>query len=109
VIVAEQAGNPVAARAGADQAARAGAAAQAGGNMEGKEAPFGLGAPGLFAASPPGTSAGAVNSFHDSYTAAGGLVPTAHMLLGEVSPGGVGTGLYSMLVFVLLAWFIAAL
>jgi K+-transporting ATPase ATPase A chain len=109
VIVAEQGGNPIVARAGADQAQRAGAAAQAGGNMEGKETRFGIGASGLFAASTTGTSTGAVNSFHDSYTAAGGLVPTAQMLLGEVSPGGVGTGLYSMLVFVLLAVFIAGL
>jgi K+-transporting ATPase ATPase A chain len=77
--------------------------------MEGKETRFGVGASALFAASTTGTSTGAVNSFHDSYTAAGGLVPTAHMLLGEVSPGGVGTGLYSMLVFVLLAVFIAGL
>jgi K+-transporting ATPase ATPase A chain len=109
VVVAEQAGNPIVARAGVDQAHRAGIAAQAGGNMEGKETRFGIGASGLFAASTTGTSTGAVNSFHDSYTAAGGLVPTAQMLLGEVSPGGVGTGLYSMLVFVLLAVFIAGL
>ena len=109
VIVAEQAGNPIVARAGVDQGQRAGAAAQAGGNMEGKETRFGIGASGLFAAATTGTSAGAVNSFHDSYTAVGGLVPTALMLLGEVSPGGVGSGLYSMLVFVLLAVFIAGL
>ncbi|HYN18773.1 MAG TPA: potassium-transporting ATPase subunit KdpA [Actinomycetes bacterium] len=109
VIVAEQAGNPVVERAGVDQAATSGAAAQAGGNMEGKETRFGIGASGTFAASTTGTSTGAVNSFHDSYTAIGGLVPTAHMLLGEVSPGGVGTGLYGMLVFVLLAVFIAGL
>jgi K+-transporting ATPase ATPase A chain len=100
VIVAEQAGNPIVARAGADQAA---------GNMEGKESRFGVGASATFAAATTGTSTGAVNSFHDSYTAAGGLVPTAHMLLGEVSPGGVGSGLYGMLVFVLLAVFIAGL
>jgi len=100
VIVAEQAGNPIVARAGADQAA---------GNMEGKETRFGVGASATFAAATTGTSTGAVNSFHDSYTAAGGLVPTAHMLLGEVSPGGVGSGLYGMLVFVLLAVFIAGL
>ncbi|HSO52417.1 MAG TPA: potassium-transporting ATPase subunit KdpA [Actinomycetes bacterium] len=108
-ILAEQAGNPVVARAGADQAAVGGPQAQAGGNMEGKEVRFGIGASGAFAASTTGTSTGAVNSFHDSYTAIGGLVTTAHMLLGEVSPGGVGTGLYGMLVFVLLAVFIAGL
>jgi potassium-transporting ATPase potassium-binding subunit len=100
VVVAEQAGNPIVARAGVDQA---------GGNMEGKETRFGVGASALFAAATTGTSTGAVNSFHDSYTAAGGLVPTAQMLLGEVSPGGVGSGLYSMLVFVLLAVFVAGL
>jgi potassium-transporting ATPase potassium-binding subunit len=109
VIVAEQAGNPIVERAGADQAAATGASAQAGGNMEGKETRFGIGASGTWAASTTGTSTGAVNSFHDSYTAVGGLVPAAHMLLGEVSPGGVGTGLYGMLVFVLLAVFIAGL
>ncbi|HEX7146192.1 MAG TPA: potassium-transporting ATPase subunit KdpA [Actinomycetota bacterium] len=108
-VVAEQAGNPVVARAGADPAAAGGPQAQAGGNMEGKEVRFGIGASGTFAASTTGTSTGAVNSFHDSYTAIGGLVPTAHILLGEVSPGGVGTGLYGMLVFVLLAVFIAGL
>jgi K+-transporting ATPase ATPase A chain len=106
-VVAEQAGNPIVERAGPDQAAAADA--QAGGNMEGKEVRFGIGASATFAAATTGTSTGAVNSFHDSYTAVGGLVTTAHMLLGEVSPGGVGTGLYSMLVFVLLAVFIAGL
>jgi K+-transporting ATPase ATPase A chain len=108
-VAAEQAGNPIVARAGVDQAAASGTGAQAGGNMEGKEVRFGIGASGTFAASTTGTSAGAVNSSHDSYTAIGGLVPTAHMLLGEVSPGGVGAGLYGMLVFVLLAVFIAGL
>jgi potassium-transporting ATPase potassium-binding subunit len=109
VIAAEQAGNPIVERAGADQAAASGSAAQAGGNMEGKEVRFGIGASGAWAASTTGTSTGAVNSFHDSYTAVGGLVTVSHMLLGEVSPGGVGTGLYGMLVFVLLAVFIAGL
>jgi K+-transporting ATPase ATPase A chain len=108
-IVAEQAGNPIVERAGVDQAAAAGTGAQAGGNMEGKEVRFGIGASGAWAASTTGTSTGAVNSFHDSYTAVGGLVTVSHMLLGEVSPGGVGTGLYGMLVFVLLAVFIAGL
>ena len=99
-IVAEQAGNPSVARAGV---------AQPGGNLEGKETRFGVGGSALFAASTTGTSTGAVNSSHDSYTAIGGLVATSQMLLGEVSPGGVGAGLYSMLVFVLLAVFIAGL
>jgi potassium-transporting ATPase potassium-binding subunit len=109
VIVAEQGGNPIMKRAGVDQAAASGSAAQAGGNMEGKEVRFGIGASGAWAASTTGTSTGAVNSVHDSYTAVGGLVTVSHMLLGEVSPGGVGTGLYGMLVFVLLAVFIAGL
>jgi potassium-transporting ATPase potassium-binding subunit len=108
-ILAEQAGNPIVARSGVDQAAAGGTLAQAGGNMEGKEVRFGIGASGTWAASTTGTSTGAVNSFHDSYTAIGGLVTVSHMLLGEVSPGGVGTGLYGMLVFVLLAVFIAGL
>jgi potassium-transporting ATPase potassium-binding subunit len=99
-IVAEQAGNPIVARAGV---------AQPGGNLEGKETRFGVGGSPRFAASTTGTSTGAVNSSHDSYTAIGGLVATSQMLLGEVSPGGVGAGLYSMLVFVLLAVFIAGL
>jgi K+-transporting ATPase ATPase A chain len=108
-VTAEQAGNPIVARAGVDQQAAAGALAQAGGNMEGKEVRFGIGASATFAASTTGTSTGAVDSFHDSYTAIGGMVPLSHMLLGEVSPGGVGAGLYGMLVFVLLSVFIAGL
>jgi potassium-transporting ATPase potassium-binding subunit len=108
-VLAEQAGNPIVERAGVDQGQRDGVAAEAGGNMEGKEVRFGIGASGVWAASTTGTSTGAVNSFHDSYTAIGGLATTSHMLLGEVSPGGVGSGLYGMLVFVLLAVFIAGL
>jgi K+-transporting ATPase ATPase A chain len=108
-VVAEQAGNPIVHRAGVDQAAQSGVDAQTGGNMEGKEVRFGIGASATFAASTTGTSSGAVDSFHDSYTAIGGLVALSSMLLGEVSPGGVGTGLYGMLVFVLLAVFIAGL
>ena len=105
-VTAEQQGNPVAERAGVNAAA---SASQPGGNMEGKETRYGIGASGTFAATTTGTSTGAVNSFHDSFTAVGGLVPTSNMLLGEVSPGGVGTGLYGMLVFVLLSVFIAGL
>jgi potassium-transporting ATPase potassium-binding subunit len=103
---AEQQGNSVVGRAGVDQAATA---AQAGGNMEGKEVRFGIGASGTYAASTTGTSTGAVDSFHDSYTPIGGLVPTWNIVLGEVSPGGVGTGLYGLLVFVVLAVFLAGL
>jgi potassium-transporting ATPase potassium-binding subunit len=91
-VTAEQAGNPIVARAGVDQQAAAGALAQAGGNMEGKEVRFGIGASATFAASTTGTSTGAVDSFHDSYTAIGGMVPLSHMLLGEVSPGGSAPG-----------------
>jgi K+-transporting ATPase ATPase A chain len=80
-----------------------------GGNMEGKEARLGPEASGLFAASTTGTSTGAVNSTHDSYTPLGGAVPLVNIMLGEVSPGGVGAGLCGMLVFALLAVFIAGL
>ena len=80
-----------------------------GGNMEGKEVRFGTAMSGLFAASTTGTSTGAVNSAHDSYTPLGGAVPLVHMMLGEVSPGGTGAGLYAILVFALLAVFIAGL
>ena len=82
---------------------------QAGGNLEGKEVRFGPAASGLFAASTTGTSTGAVNAAHDSFTPLGGAAPLVNMLLGEVSPGGVGAGLYGMLVFALLAVFIAGL
>jgi len=81
----------------------------AGANMEGKEVRFGAPASALFAASTTGTSTGAVNSSHDSFTPLGGAVPLVNMMLGEVSPGGVGSGLYGMLVFALLAVFIAGL
>ena len=84
-------------------------ATQSGGNLEGKEVRFGPTASGLFAASTTGTSTGAVISAHDSFTAFGGTVPLVNMMLGEVSPGGVGAGLYGMLVFALLAVFIAGL
>jgi K+-transporting ATPase ATPase A chain len=78
-------------------------------NMEGKEVRFGAATSALFAASTTGTSTGAVDSSHDSFTPGGGTVPLVNMLLGEVSPGGVGAGLYGMLVFVLLAVFISGL
>lgn len=84
-------------------------ATQPGGNLEGKEMRFGPTASGLFAASTTGTSTGAVISSHDSFTAFGGTVPLVNMMLGEVSPGGVGAGLYGMLIFALLAVFIAGL
>jgi K+-transporting ATPase ATPase A chain len=82
---------------------------QSGGNLEGKEVRFGPVASGVFAASTTGTSTGAVIASHDSFTPGGGAVPLVNMMLGEVSPGGVGAGLYGMLVFALLAVFIAGL
>jgi potassium-transporting ATPase potassium-binding subunit len=80
-----------------------------GGNMEGKEARFGIAASALFATVTTATSTGAVNSAHDSFTALGGLIPLANMQLGEIVFGGVGSGLYSMIVFVVLTVFIAGL
>ncbi len=79
------------------------------GNYEGKEIRFGPAASGLFAASTTGTSTGAVIASHDSFTPLGGAVPLVNMMLGEVSPGGVGAGLYGILIFALLAVFIAGL
>jgi K+-transporting ATPase ATPase A chain len=84
-------------------------AEQAGGNAEGKEVRFGPSASGVFAATTTGTSTGAVNAAHDSFTPAGGAAPLVNIMLGEVSPGGVGAGLYGMLVFAILAVFIAGL
>ena len=81
----------------------------AGGAMEGKEVRLGAAASALFAASTTGTSTGAVNSFHDSYTGLGGGVTLLNMMLGEVAPGGVGAGLYGMLVLAVLAVFLAGL
>jgi potassium-transporting ATPase potassium-binding subunit len=102
----EQRGNPQLARLGVDQAA---STKQPGGNMEGKEARFGIAASALFATITTATSCGAVNSLHDSYTPLGGLVPLFQMQLGEVVFGGVGTGLYSMLIFAIIGVFIAGL
>ncbi|WP_296137964.1 potassium-transporting ATPase subunit KdpA [uncultured Tessaracoccus sp.] len=81
----------------------------AGAPLEGKEARFGLVQSVVYAATTTLTSTGAVNSMHDSYTALGGLVPTANMLLGEIAPGGVGSGLYGMLVIAIIAVFVAGL
>ena len=82
---------------------------QAGGNMEGKEVRFGITDSALFATVTTDASCGAVNSMHDSFTPLGGLVPLTNILLGEVVFGGVGAGLYGMLVFVVMAVFIAGL
>ena len=81
----------------------------AGGALEGKEARFGEASSALFAASTTGTSTGAVNSFHDSFTAVGGGTALLNMMLGEVTPGGVGSGLYGILVMAVLAVFLAGL
>ena len=101
---AEARGNPL--LAGTDQQA---SAMQSGGNMEGKEVRFGIANSALFATVTTDASCGAVNSMHDSYTPLGGLVPLANIMLGEVIFGGVGAGLYGILVFVILAVFIAGL
>jgi potassium-transporting ATPase potassium-binding subunit len=102
----ETAGNPRLDDLGASQAVTS---YQGGGNMEGKDVRFGSAACGLWAASTTGTSNGSVDCMHDSMTALGGGVALAHMVFGEVSPGGVGVGLNGLLVFAILAVFIAGL
>jgi len=102
----EQAGNPILTAHGVDQGA---SAAQAGGNMEGKEARFGIASTALFATMTTDASCGAVNGMHDSFTPLGGLVPLANILLSEVIFGGVGAGLYGMLLFVIVTVFITGL
>ena len=103
---AEQVGNPLLAPLGVDQTA---SGLQSGGNMEGKETRFGINASSLFAVVTTAASCGAVNSMHDSFTPLGGMVPMVMMQLGEVVFGGTGTGLYGMLVFAILAVFMAGL
>lgn len=105
-VAAEQSGNPALTALGVDQTA---SAQQAGGNMEGKEARFGIVNSGLWAVVTTAASNGSVNSMHDSYTPIGGLVPMWLMQLGEVIYGGVGSGLYGMIVFAIVAVFIAGL
>ncbi|MGO8803986.1 potassium-transporting ATPase subunit KdpA [Candidatus Binatus sp.] len=105
-IWAEQRGNPQFSAIGIDQHA---SAAQSGGNMEGKEVRFGIVESALWATATTDTSCGAVNSMHDSYTPLGGLVPMVNMQLGEVIFGGVGSGLYGIIVMAVLAVFIAGL
>jgi K+-transporting ATPase ATPase A chain len=106
VLHSEQQGNPLIAQLGVDQSP---SLAQPGGNMEGKEARFGIGASALFATITTGTSCGAVNAMHDSFMPMGGLVPLFNMMLGEVVFGGVGTGIYSILIFAIIGVFIAGL
>ena len=102
----EQAGNPQFTRLGVDQSP---SNLQSGGNMEGKEVRFGIASSTLFATITTDASCGAVNSMHDSYTPIGGLVTLFNILTGEVIFGGVGAGLYGMLMYVVLAVFIAGL
>lgn len=101
---AEARGNPL--LAGVDQTP---SAMQSGGNMEGKETRFGIAGSALFATVTTDASCGAVNSMHDSYTPLGGLVPLANMMLSEVIFGGVGAGMYGILIYVILSVFIAGL
>jgi potassium-transporting ATPase potassium-binding subunit len=101
---AEARGNPL--LHGVDQKA---SGQQSGGNMEGKETRFGIADSALFATVTTDASCGAVNSMHDSFTPLGGMIPLVNIMLGEVVFGGVGSGLYGMIVFVILAVFIAGL
>ncbi len=105
-IAQEQHGNPKFTELGIDQAVHA---TQAGGNMEGKETRFGIFNSVLWASATTATSSGSVNSMHASYTPLGGLVPMLFMQFGEVIYGGVGSGLYGMVIFVIIAVFITGL
>jgi potassium-transporting ATPase potassium-binding subunit len=102
----EARGNPLLRPLGIDMAA---GPLQAGGNMEGKEVRFGIANTALFATVTTDASCGAVNAMHDSFTPLGGLVPLVNIMLGEIIVGGVGAGLYGILVFAILAVFIAGL
>ena len=101
---AEARGNPL--LAGVDQHA---SAMQPGGNMEGKEARFGIANTALFATATTDASCGAINGWHDSFTPLGGMVPLVNMMLSEVIFGGVGAGMYGMLIYIVLTVFIAGL
>jgi potassium-transporting ATPase potassium-binding subunit len=105
-VAQEQTGNPALASLHIDQAA---SALQAGGNMEGKEVRFGISASALFATATTGVSCGAVNAMHDSFTPLGGLVPLWLIQLGEIIFGGVGAGMYGILMFAVVAVFVAGL
>jgi K+-transporting ATPase ATPase A chain len=102
----EAAGNPLFAHLTIDQTA---GALQSGGNMEGKEVRFGIANSALFTTITTDASCGAVNNMHDSLTPLAGMVPTVNMMLGEIIFGGVGSGLYGMLLFVIVAMFVAGL
>jgi len=103
---AESAGNPAFAALNVDQAA---SALQAGGNMEGKEVRFGIANSALFTTVTTDASCGAVNNMHDSLLPIAGMVPMVNIMLGEIIFGGVGSGLYGMLLFVIVAMFVAGL
>src|SRR4029079_2839838 len=103
---AEARGNPLLTAAGADQTTTA---MSSGGNMEGKEVRFGIANTALFETATTDASCGAINGWHDSFTPIGGLVPLANIQLSEVVFGGVGAGLYGMLVYIILSVFIAGL
>jgi K+-transporting ATPase ATPase A chain len=103
---AEARGNPLLTKAGANQSV---SALAPGGNMEGKETRFGIANSALFATVTTDASCGAINGWHDSFTPLGGLVPLTNIMLGEVIFGGVGAGMYGVLVFVVLSVFIAGL
>ena len=102
----EQQGNPLIAKQGVDHIATT---MQSGGNMEGKETRFGIAASAFFAAATTATSCGAINGWHDSMTPLGGFVPLFLIQLGEMVPGGVGRGIYTILIFAILGVFIAGL
>jgi len=106
VMTSEQAGNPLLTSAGANQVV---SDTQAGGNMEGKEVRFGITESSMFATMTTDTSCGCVNSFHDSFTPLGGLVLISDIALGEIVFGGVGAGLLGMMMFAIIAVFIAGL
>jgi potassium-transporting ATPase potassium-binding subunit len=105
-VTSEQSGNPAFTKLGVDQTA---SAMQPGGNMEGKDVRFGIATSALWATATTAASNGSVNAMHDSFMPLGGLVPMILMKLGEVIYGGVGSGLYGMLIFALIAVFIAGL
>ena len=105
-VASEQGGNPALARFGVDTAA---SAMQSGGNMEGKDVRFGIASSAIWATATTAASNGSVNSMHDSYSPLGAIAPMVLMKLGEVVYGGVGSGLYGMLLFALIAVFIAGL
>jgi len=105
-VAAEQTAQPYLHSIGVDQAA---SSLQSGGNMEGKETRFGIGNSALWATATTAASNGSVNAMHDSFTPLGGLIPMALMQLGEIIFGGVGSGLYGMLIYAIIAVFVAGL